>query len=165
MLAIDRVLETALYVDEMGRAVEFYQRVFGLAVLERSTQPDRLTALDIGGAQVLLLCKKGARCKRYLLQEARFLLVTAGATRIWLFLSRFQNWKPGRNVSWTMELQSRVRCTGSGAAKVSISAILTETCWNWSRQEPGRPTELGFVLSWRLSTWPRMKKRGTKSGS
>jgi len=60
MLRIDRVLETALYVEDMGRAVEFYQRIFGFAVLERSTQPDRLTALDIGGAQVLLLCKKGA---------------------------------------------------------------------------------------------------------
>jgi catechol 2,3-dioxygenase-like lactoylglutathione lyase family enzyme len=60
MLRIDRVLETALYVDDMDRAVEFYQRVFGFAVLARSAEPDRLTALDIGGTQVLLLCKKGA---------------------------------------------------------------------------------------------------------
>ena len=60
MLRIDRVLETALYVEDMGRAVEFYQRVFGFAVLARSTEHDRLTALDIGGAQVLLLCKKRA---------------------------------------------------------------------------------------------------------
>ena len=60
MLRIDRVLETALYVDDMGRAIEFYRRIFGFPVLARSTEPDRLTALDIGGAQVLLLCKKGA---------------------------------------------------------------------------------------------------------
>jgi catechol 2,3-dioxygenase-like lactoylglutathione lyase family enzyme len=60
MLRIDRVLETALYVDDMGRAVEFYQGVFGFAVLARSAEPDRLTALDIGGTQVLLLFKKGA---------------------------------------------------------------------------------------------------------
>ena len=60
MLQIDRVLETALYVDEMGRAIEFYQRIFGFPVLLKSAEPDRLTALDIGGAQVLLLCKKGA---------------------------------------------------------------------------------------------------------
>ncbi len=33
MLRIDRVLETALYVEEMGRAVEFYQRIFGFPVL------------------------------------------------------------------------------------------------------------------------------------
>jgi catechol 2,3-dioxygenase-like lactoylglutathione lyase family enzyme len=60
MLRIDRVLETALYVGDMGRAVEFYQGVFGFAVLARSAEPDRLTALDIGGTQVLLLFKKGA---------------------------------------------------------------------------------------------------------
>jgi catechol 2,3-dioxygenase-like lactoylglutathione lyase family enzyme len=60
MLRIDCVLETALYVGDMGRAVEFYQGVFGFAVLARSAEPDRLTALDIGGTQVLLLCKKGA---------------------------------------------------------------------------------------------------------
>jgi catechol 2,3-dioxygenase-like lactoylglutathione lyase family enzyme len=57
MLRIDRVLETALYVGDMGRAVEFYQGVFGFAVLARSAEPDRLTALDIGGTQVLPPCK------------------------------------------------------------------------------------------------------------
>jgi catechol 2,3-dioxygenase-like lactoylglutathione lyase family enzyme len=60
MLRIDRVLETALYVEEMSRAIEFYQRVFSFPVLLKSVEPDRLTALDIGGAQVLLLCKIGA---------------------------------------------------------------------------------------------------------
>lgn len=60
MLRIERVLETALYVEEMGRAIEFYQRIFGFPVLARSAQPDRLTALDVGGSQVLLLCKIGA---------------------------------------------------------------------------------------------------------
>jgi catechol 2,3-dioxygenase-like lactoylglutathione lyase family enzyme len=60
MLRIDRVLETSLYVADMARAIEFYQRVFGFNVLLRSAEPDRLTALDIGGTQVLLLCKIGA---------------------------------------------------------------------------------------------------------
>ena len=60
MRRIDRILETALYVEEMGRAVEFYQRILGFPVLARSAEPDRLTALDIAGAQVLLLCKTGA---------------------------------------------------------------------------------------------------------
>ncbi len=60
MLRIDRVLETALYVEDMARAIEFYQRVFGFPVLARSAEPDRLTALDIGRTQVLLLCKIGA---------------------------------------------------------------------------------------------------------
>ncbi len=44
MLRIDRILETALYVEEMGRAIEFYQRIFGFPVLARSAEPDRLTS-------------------------------------------------------------------------------------------------------------------------
>ena len=60
MREIDRVLEIALYVEDMGRAVEFYRRVFRFPVLAKSTEPDRLTALDVGKTQVLLLCKKGA---------------------------------------------------------------------------------------------------------
>jgi catechol 2,3-dioxygenase-like lactoylglutathione lyase family enzyme len=60
MREIDRVLEIALYVEDMGRAVEFYRRVFRFAVLAKSAQPDRLTALDVGKTQVLLLSKKGA---------------------------------------------------------------------------------------------------------
>jgi catechol 2,3-dioxygenase-like lactoylglutathione lyase family enzyme len=60
MREIDRVLEIALYVEDMGRAVEFYRRVFRFAVLAKSTEPDRLTALDVGKTQVLLLSKKGA---------------------------------------------------------------------------------------------------------
>src|SRR5580658_2464526 len=60
MREIDRVLETALYVEDMSRAVEFYRRVFRFPVLAKSAEPDRLTALDVGKTQVLLLCKKGA---------------------------------------------------------------------------------------------------------
>jgi catechol 2,3-dioxygenase-like lactoylglutathione lyase family enzyme len=60
MREIDRVLEIALYVEDMGRAVEFYRRVFRFAVLAKSAEPDRLTALDVGKTQVLLLSKKGA---------------------------------------------------------------------------------------------------------
>jgi len=57
MLRIERVLETALYVEDMKRAVEFYQRVFGFGVLTQSGE--RLTALDVGGKHVLLLFKSG----------------------------------------------------------------------------------------------------------
>ena len=60
MLQIDRILETTLYVEEMDRAVAFYQRIFEFPVLARSAEPGRLTGLDVGGSQVLLLCKIGA---------------------------------------------------------------------------------------------------------
>lgn len=57
MTTIDRVLETALYVDDMDRAVAFYRDVLGLRPLNGD---DRLTALDAGGATVLLLFRRGA---------------------------------------------------------------------------------------------------------
>ena len=55
--AIRRVLETALYVDDMGRAVAFWRDVMGLRVMGGN---DRLTPLDAGDGTVLLLFKRGA---------------------------------------------------------------------------------------------------------
>lgn len=55
--AIRRVLETALYVDDMARAVAFYRDVLGLRVMGGN---DRLTPVDAGGDTVLLLFRRGA---------------------------------------------------------------------------------------------------------
>jgi len=56
---IKRVLETALFVRDIARSVEFYQRVLGFSVLVKSGEPERLAAMDVGGASVLLLFKTG----------------------------------------------------------------------------------------------------------
>lgn len=56
MPPILRILETALYVDDMERAVAFYREVMGLSVL---TAGPRLTALDAGQGTVLLLFQRG----------------------------------------------------------------------------------------------------------
>lgn len=55
--AIRRVLETALYVDDLGRARRFYQDVLGLPVMVGG---DRLVAFDAGAGTVLLLFRRGA---------------------------------------------------------------------------------------------------------
>lgn len=57
MPTIDRVLETALYVDDLDRAIAFYRDVLGFRIL---VPGPRLTAMDAGGSTVLLLFKKGA---------------------------------------------------------------------------------------------------------
>ena len=57
MSAVKAISETALYVDDMGRSVEFYQRVFWFPVL---TASDRLSALRVAPLQVLLIVRKGA---------------------------------------------------------------------------------------------------------
>jgi len=53
---ITRVLETALYVNDLDRARDFYVGL-GLRVM---LDADRLVALDAGGGTVLLLFRRGA---------------------------------------------------------------------------------------------------------
>jgi len=50
------VLETALYVADVGRATEFYQSLFGFAKLDGDA---RFTALEVPAHQVLLLFQQG----------------------------------------------------------------------------------------------------------
>jgi catechol 2,3-dioxygenase-like lactoylglutathione lyase family enzyme len=56
MPKLDGVLETALYVDDLDRAHEFYARVLGLSSIFRN---HRLIAYDVGGRGVLLLFPRG----------------------------------------------------------------------------------------------------------
>jgi catechol 2,3-dioxygenase-like lactoylglutathione lyase family enzyme len=56
MPPISGVLETALYVDDVDRAADFYTRLFGFAVM---VQDDRLCALDVAPGDVLLLFRRG----------------------------------------------------------------------------------------------------------
>lgn len=53
---VNGVLETALYVADLDRSIEFYQRLFGFETLLRD---ERMCGLNVAGRQVLLLFKKG----------------------------------------------------------------------------------------------------------
>lgn len=53
---INRLLETAIYVDDLELAAQFYDRVFGLEPLLRE---QRVVAYDAGSSTVLLLFKRG----------------------------------------------------------------------------------------------------------
>lgn len=57
MPAINHVLETCLYVEQLERSVAFYQRLFGFEKLEGD---DRFCALNVSDSQVLLLFRKHA---------------------------------------------------------------------------------------------------------
>lgn len=57
MPKIDRVLETALYVDDLGRAARFYADVLELKTLFADA---RLHAFAVGERNVLLLFRRGA---------------------------------------------------------------------------------------------------------
>jgi catechol 2,3-dioxygenase-like lactoylglutathione lyase family enzyme len=55
MPTVGRVLETSLYVDELPRSIDFYQRLFGF---EKLVADDRFCALNVRDQQVLLLFRK-----------------------------------------------------------------------------------------------------------
>ena len=55
--ALTRVVETALYFDDLPAAAAFYRDVLGLRTMNEGP---RLVALDAGGGTVLLLFKRGA---------------------------------------------------------------------------------------------------------
>jgi catechol 2,3-dioxygenase-like lactoylglutathione lyase family enzyme len=54
---VGRVVETALYVDDMERAVAFYRDVLGMRPMSVG---ERLTPMDAGAGTVLLLFRRGA---------------------------------------------------------------------------------------------------------
>ena len=54
----DGILESALYVSDLARSVQFYQETFGFSVI--SDFGPRGCAMQAGPHQVLLLFKKGA---------------------------------------------------------------------------------------------------------
>lgn len=55
---IEGVAETAIYVENVPRSVEFYQRLFGL---RRVLGDDRFCALEVPGNALFLLFEKGTR--------------------------------------------------------------------------------------------------------
>jgi catechol 2,3-dioxygenase-like lactoylglutathione lyase family enzyme len=54
---VSGLLESSLYVEDLERSAEFYQRLFQFKAL---TSDARLCALNVAGQQVLLLFQKGA---------------------------------------------------------------------------------------------------------
>ena len=54
----DGILESSLYVSDVGRSVRFYEEVFGFRVINEFGE--RGCALQAGEHQVLLLFRKGA---------------------------------------------------------------------------------------------------------
>jgi catechol 2,3-dioxygenase-like lactoylglutathione lyase family enzyme len=57
---LNRIVETALYVDDLDRARAFYEDKLGLAPLLKTKT---LFAYDVGGSTVLLLFLRGASLK------------------------------------------------------------------------------------------------------
>jgi catechol 2,3-dioxygenase-like lactoylglutathione lyase family enzyme len=57
MPKLDRVIETAIYVDDLARAAAFYEKIMELPLMVCDA---RFRAYDIGGESVFLVFKRGA---------------------------------------------------------------------------------------------------------
>ena len=55
--SVDGLLEVSIYVDDIERSVRFYQALFGFDVIFSG---GRLSALQTGARQLLLVCQKQA---------------------------------------------------------------------------------------------------------
>jgi catechol 2,3-dioxygenase-like lactoylglutathione lyase family enzyme len=135
----ERVLETALYVDDLPRARAFYEDSLGLPVLFAN---GRMCAFDVGGKSVLLTFLRGASAEP---------MHTPGGT-----IPGHDGTGPlhmGFAVSaeelpaWEERLReqgilSRAEPLGPRAAPASISGIRTGTCSNWRRRASGRHIEI-----------------------
>jgi len=54
------ILETCLYVEDIGRSRDFYRDVIGLSVM---SDEERIVTFDVAPGQVLILFKRGATTK------------------------------------------------------------------------------------------------------
>jgi catechol 2,3-dioxygenase-like lactoylglutathione lyase family enzyme len=70
MLKPTHIAETALYVDDLSRAVQFYIDLFACPTLRRD---DRFCALRIAGEQVLLLFRRGHSLQPLRLNDEAFI--------------------------------------------------------------------------------------------
>jgi catechol 2,3-dioxygenase-like lactoylglutathione lyase family enzyme len=58
---LDGILESVLYVEDVGRSVAFYTELFGFYFVDAD---ERLSALAVAPRQLLVLAKKGASAGR-----------------------------------------------------------------------------------------------------
>ena len=56
MPRISQIMETSLYVEDLGRSQAFYERIFGFSAVYVD---ERMCAMEIPGEQVLLLFRRG----------------------------------------------------------------------------------------------------------
>ena len=136
--AIRRVVETALYVDDMARAVAFYRDVLGLRVMGGN---DRLTPVDAGGGTVLLLFRRGgtaagipsrAGSSRRTTGQGR---PTSPSRSTPTRTRRGGRASPGSGSPW------KPRITGTGAGAACTFATPTGTRWSWRPRDSGKRTE------------------------
>ena len=145
MTSVIRLLETALYVADLDRSCDFYERVLGLGpdvgTTAKKENQKRFRSLQIPGGQVLLLFPKGSATTTAVLPGGTIpphdgngrlhLAFAISAAEVDAWRERFNR----------TAYQSKARWSGRAAARASISAIPTVTLWSLPRLDCGRSTD------------------------
>jgi catechol 2,3-dioxygenase-like lactoylglutathione lyase family enzyme len=119
MPRLNRIVETALYVDDLDRAAAFYEETLGLVTMLRTRT---LFAYDIGGQSVLLLFQRGASIETQVSERGSIPHMTAMARCTFASPSMPTSSHPGKS-SWSgRACPSRGAWPGTAAAAASISA-------------------------------------------
>lgn len=121
---LGRVLETALYVDDLERAAAFYEQALGLTSVSKDS---RFHAYDVGGISVLLLFKRGATLETVHMPGGTIPPHDGNGPIHMAFAVGAGDLPAWERVAW----RSRAGPTGRAAATASISATRTGIFWNW----------------------------------
>ena len=129
-----RLLETALYCDDLARTAVFYQQFLGTAPMLSSS---RLVALDAGDGTVLLLFQRGD--SRQAVETPRGIVPGhdgSGPVHVAFAIDRVdvKSWE-ARLREWQIELESRVSWARGGVSP-------------YFRDPDGRSVELATEGTW-----------------
>lgn len=135
--SVRRILETALYCDDLARTAAFYQHLLNATPM---LSGDRLVAFDAGGATVLLLFQRGN--SGAIDTDGGRVPGHDGDGR-YTSPSRLirRNWTRGMRGSRSSGSPLRAASRGGAAARVCTSAIPMAGRWSSRRQGSGRLTD------------------------
>ena len=109
-----RILESALYVEDVARAASFYERLFGFPAMVKD---ERFCAMAVPGGQVLLLFRKKATANSVMLPGGRTIPPHGGSGELHIAFgverSELQKWLE-RLQAEGIEVESRIRWTLGG---------------------------------------------------
>jgi catechol 2,3-dioxygenase-like lactoylglutathione lyase family enzyme len=134
MPRVGGIVETALYVEDLERAGQFYEGVFGF---EKLMADDRFRAYGVAGNHVLLFFKKGASTQPTVMPGGSIPPHDAGGSQHLAFsipasdLEPWEEWLRAKEVS----VESKVTCDGGGQSLYfrdpdhHLVELITPGCW------------------------------------
>ena len=148
MPKITGLLETALYLDDIGQAVRFYQDLFGFSLLSGDARPEAtFAALELPGEAVLLFFKKGANAQPLETGEG-IIPPHGGEGRLHLAFAisadSYESWKT-KLITRNIQIESEVRWPRGGRSlyfrdpESNLVELVTPGVWNF--RSPNAPSE------------------------